>query len=315
MKQKNKKIDIPADVPPTLEEAYRQNYNALTRHTNHLLLFAADQKIEHLNNDFYGPTIPPEANNPEHLFKLASNASIGAFATHLGLIAQFGKQYPNINYIVKLNAKTNCIPTQQRDPISNTLWNVHEIIAFKKNSSLNICGIGFTIYLGSEFEHEMLAQAAHALYTAHSFGLITFLWIYPRGKSITNEHDPALLAGAAGIAASLGSDFVKINFPHDTTQKNNAEDLSIIAQAAGKTKVLCAGGPKITTELFLQNVYTQIQSGTAGSAVGRNLFQRPALEACALSNAMSAIIYEDKNVDQALTIYKKSCTTPKSSCA
>ena len=55
------KLIIPADVPLTAHEAYREHYTALTKDTGRLFLFAADHKLEHLNNDFFGPGIDPAA--------------------------------------------------------------------------------------------------------------------------------------------------------------------------------------------------------------------------------------------------------------
>lgn len=302
-----KPVDMPADVPQKFKEDYRANIKSLTSDTGHLILFTGDQKIEHLNADFYGPGITAEALNPEYLFTLARKTAVGAFATHLGLIAHYGKKYSDLNYIVKLNAKTNCIKQKQRDPESALLWNINDVITFKKEAYLNIRGVGFTLYLGSESEHEMLEQAAQVIFKAHSFGLPTILWVYVRGKSIKNEQDPALIAGAAGVAAALGSDFVKIKPPHATKKMSSAEHLAIASEAAGKTKVICAGGPKISIKQFLQSLYDQIHTGkTAGCATGRNLFQRPLNQAVALSNAMAAIIYENKKVDTAMVLYKKA---------
>ena len=48
-----------------------------------LCFFAGDQKVEHMNDDFYGDGIAPDDANPEHMFEIASRASIGVFATQL----------------------------------------------------------------------------------------------------------------------------------------------------------------------------------------------------------------------------------------
>ena len=34
--------------------------------------------------------------------------------------------------------------------------------------------------------------------------ILVVLWIYPRGKAVKAEKDPALIAGAAGVALCLG---------------------------------------------------------------------------------------------------------------
>ena len=48
------KIDVPADVPAPLKARYEENFQTMTKGTGRLMLFAGDQKVEHLNDDFYG---------------------------------------------------------------------------------------------------------------------------------------------------------------------------------------------------------------------------------------------------------------------
>ncbi|MGB8366780.1 MAG: hypothetical protein WCD44_00320, partial [Candidatus Babeliales bacterium] len=252
------------------------------------------------------PDIHSDALHPEHIFRIAQQGTIGALATHLGLISRYAKQYNEINYIVKLNAKTNIISTEQHDPVSRTLWNIKQVITIKKNYSLNICGIGFTLYLGSEFESLMLEQAAQNIYEAHQHGLITVLWIYPRGKTITNEQDNNLLAGAAGIANSLGADFVKIKPPHGTKILSSAQLLKIIIATAGNTKVICAGGETKEPKIFLEKLYDQIHiSGTAGCATGRNIFQHSLPQAIAMTKAISSIVDNDIDIKTILKDFEE----------
>jgi len=47
-------IVVPADVPADVRKIYIENYYNATRGTGRLMLFAGDQKVEHLNDDFYG---------------------------------------------------------------------------------------------------------------------------------------------------------------------------------------------------------------------------------------------------------------------
>lgn len=112
------KVRVPLDVPASARDTFIGNYRVLTSNIGRVMLMAGDQKVEHLNDDFFGPGISPDDANPEHLFQIASKARIGAFATHLGLIARYGADYPDIPYLVKLNGKTNLVKTDQRDPVS-----------------------------------------------------------------------------------------------------------------------------------------------------------------------------------------------------
>jgi fructose-bisphosphate aldolase/6-deoxy-5-ketofructose 1-phosphate synthase len=44
------------------------------------------------------------------------------------------------------------VPTAQDDPVSLQWFDIEQIMEFKENSGLNILGVGFTVYLGSEYE-------------------------------------------------------------------------------------------------------------------------------------------------------------------
>lgn len=284
---------IPADVPRIYHDEFIANYQAITKGTNRLLLFAADHKIEHLNTDFYGPDIHPDALDPHHLFNIASKAPIGAMTTHLGLIARYAKQFEHINYMVKLNGKTNSLAKTKHDPISLLLSSIDEVVAFKQTSGLPIRGIGITLYIGSEYEGTMLVQAAHAIYHAHQYGLLATVWGYLFNGSHTTHDVERHTAGIAGLANSLGADFVKIK-PIDSAY------MTIVTQAAGNTQVLCAGGNQLDTATLLEQTYQQLKTGnTAGSAIGRNIFQHSLTHAVSICEALALIIYENKSAQEA----------------
>lgn len=297
-------VYVPADVPNGSINEYLNNYDQITLGSGRLMLFAGDQKIEHLNDDFYGEGIHEDDNTPEHLFKIANAAEIGVLAIQMGLAAMYGRDYPDVPYLVKLNSKTHLVKTAQRDPLSPQLVDVEQVVEFKNNSGLDVLGVGYTIYLGSEFEHIMLRDAAQAVYKAHQHGLMSVLWIYPRGQAVKNEKDPDLIAGAAGVAACLGADFVKIN-PPKKEGMNSAEILEQAVMAAGKTKVVCAGGSSTDPMAFLQRLYDQIHiAGASGNATGRNIHQKSLEEAVRMCNAITAITVYDKPVEEAYKIYQ-----------
>src|SRR5690606_25927528 len=127
-------VIVPLDVPKAMRETYIDNYMEITRGTGRLMLFAGDQKVEHLNDDFYGEGIPEDDADPEHLFRIASRSKIGVFATQLGLIARYGMDYRDVPYLVKINSKTNLVKTAQADPFSNLWYDVDQVVEFKENS-------------------------------------------------------------------------------------------------------------------------------------------------------------------------------------
>lgn len=294
-----KDILTPLDVPKKAKEAYIKNYLLLTQNSGNLFLLAGDQKMEHLNDDFSGPGISEDDADPEHLFRVAKEGGVGALATQFGLIARYGESYRDVPYIVKLNSKTNLVPLSEKDPESAELASVKDVVALQKNSGLKILGIGFTIYLGSEYEERMLEEAAEAVRDAHENGLIAILWAYPRGKAITKKNDAHLVAGAAGVAASLGADFAKVDAPDDVAM------LAEAIKAAGKTKVVCAGGESRDPKEFLTRLAFELQAGAWGAAVGRNIHQKSLAEAVKMCHAIRSLVIERKELDTALQFLAK----------
>ena len=298
--QNQEKIQVPLTVSQNMKETYLQNYSKATMDSGKLFLFAGDQKIEHLNKDFYGEGIPQECATPKHLFEIASQAKIGAFATQLGLIANYGDDYKNVNYIVKLNSKTDIVSTKQAEPLSSLLHTADDVVSFQQNSDLSIVGVGYTVYLGSEYEAEMLSDAADVVLGAHQNGLLAILWMYPKGRAIKNERDADLIAGAAGVGACLGADFVKVNPPDAKNRLQSAQFLKQATFAAGKTKIICSGGAKEDENNFLERLYHQITTGgVQGCAVGRNIHQKKLDDAIKFCNAVATIVIDGLDVDKA----------------
>lgn len=303
-------VRVPADVPAEARDTYIDNYLAATRGTGRLMLFACDQKIEHLNDDFYGEGIDPADAEPEHLFRIGSQGVIGVLAGQRGLIAHYAPDYPDINYLVKMNSKTHLVKSSakdpskhQDDPYSPQLYDIQTALDLRDNG-VNVVGVGHTIYIGSEYEAMMMQEAGQLIADAHSMGLIVVLWIYPRGKAVPDEKDAHLIAGAAGVAVCLGADFVKVNPPKGDETASSAEKLKEASLAAGRTGLVCAGGSTVDAKTFLTQLWEQIHIGGArGNATGRNIHQRSLDEAVRLTKAISAITLGDWSVDDALAVF------------
>lgn len=303
------KYHVPADVPDELIETFIDNMDAATCGTGKMNLFACDQKIEHLNDDFYdgGNTIPLTSNDPEHLFtigqKCHEQGTIGVLAGQLGLISHYARDYPEIPYLVKLNSKSHLVKTKQRDPISQALWDMDDVMSLVHNG-INVVGIGYTIYIGSEYEHEMLSEAAQFIRQAHELGMISVVWMYPRGNAVADEKDPQLISGAAGVAACIGADFAKVNYPAEFEGMTRPESLAIASQAAGRTGIICSGGGSLPPKEFLQRLWDQMNTGNCrGAATGRNIHQKGTQDAMKMTAACHAIICESASVDEAFKIY------------
>ena len=301
-------VMVPADVPDELIDTYVENYLNATAGTGSMNLFACDQKIEHLNDDFYGEGIPLSSNDPAHLFEIGdlsfAEGTLGVLAGQLGLIAQYARDAPDLPYLVKLNSKTNLVKTAQRDPVSMAMWDMDDVMSLVHNG-INVVGIGYTVYLGSEHEHEMLTEAATFIRQAHELGMLAVVWMYPRGQAVADEKDPQLIAGAAGVAACIGADFAKVNYPRPFEGMTAPESLGIAVEAAGRTGIICSGGGSMPPMEFLQRLHDQIHvSGCRGAATGRNIHQKGTEEAVRMAAACHAIICEGASVDEALALYQ-----------
>ena len=298
--------NVPADVPDEMVDSWISNMNAATCGTGKMNLFACDQKIEHLNDDFYdGPdgNIPPTSNSPSHLFKIGASAHaqgiLGVLAGQFGLISKYARDYPDIPYLVKLNSKSNLVKTSQRDPVSMAMWDVDDVFSLI-NNGINVVGIGYTIYLGSEYEHDMLTEASSLIREAHENGLIAVTWIYPRGSAVNDEKDPQLISGAAGVALCIGADFTKVNYPRAYGEMTQPESLHIAVESAGRTGIICSGGGSLPVLEFLQRLWEQVNvSGVRGAATGRNIHQKSTDEGVKMCAAIHQILCKGSTADEA----------------
>ncbi|HAM88561.1 MAG: Fructose-bisphosphate aldolase [Candidatus Falkowbacteria bacterium GW2011_GWC2_38_22] len=298
-------MNIPLSVPKNKESEYKKNFNTTTRGTGRMMMFAGDQKVEHLNDDFFGKDIPSEVADPEHYFKIAEKADIGVFATQLGLLSRYGRDYKNIPYLIKTNSKTNLLSTEYKDPFSNNWIKVSDVVKFKKQTGLNIVGVGYTLYIGSWYESAMFEQVSRMIFEAHQEGLLTVVWVYMRGRAIKDGEDLHLNAGGAGVALCLGADFIKIICPKDKDGKQKTEEFKEVVNAAGRSGIICVGGSKQSVPAFLQDLHDQIHiAGSRGCAVGRNIYQRPLDEAINMANAISAITLYGYSVEDALAVFE-----------
>lgn len=294
-------ISVPLDVPSDQRKAFQERYDRMTGGKGRLMLFAGDQKMEHLNDDFHGEGIDPGDGDPEHLFRIASKGKIGAFATQFGLIARYAADHRDVPYVVKLNSKTHLVKPLQAEPLSRQWLAVDEVGALRDENDLDIVGVGYTVYLGSEHEAVMLTEAAQIVHRAHRLGMTAILWMYPRGRAVPNEKDPHIVAGAAGAGACLGADFVKLNCPGGSDMMARFDEA---VRAAGRTRVLCSGGSRQDEKAFLERLHRQMEAGAGGSATGRNIHQKPLEQAARFCDAIYAVTVDGASVSEAMRLFR-----------
>ncbi len=217
------------------------------------MLLAYDQGLEH------GPSTDFDDRNidPSFVMDVAAKGGFTGVVFQKGVAERFysGK----VPLIVKVNGKTS-LP--KGEPVSRQVCSVEHAV------SMGAKGVGYTIYLGSGLEAEMLSEFGRVQEAAHERGLAAIAWVYPRGAAVQNDVSKEIVSYAARAGLELGADAVKVKYTGDS------ESFSWAVKAAAGVKVFMSGGPKAPTdEAFLEQVQGVMRAGGAGVAVGRNVWQ------------------------------------------
>ncbi|MBX8633298.1 MAG: aldolase [Candidatus Thermoplasmatota archaeon] len=238
----------------------------------HSLILAYDQGLEH------GPTDFNEKNvDPAYVIDIANRGGFDAFVCQKG-IAENYHELIDVPLLLKVNGKT---AVYGGDPVARQNCSVDYA------GKLGASAIGYTIYIGSRFEGEMMAEFGRIEEEAHSIGLAAVLWIYPRGEYVKNDTSPELVAYSARTALELGADAAKIKYTGDR------KTFSWAVKSAGKIPVYMAGGKKTKDEAdFLQQAADCVAAGAAGLAVGRNVWQSD--DPLGLSGKLNSLVIEGK---------------------
>ena len=216
------------------------------------LYLAYDQGLEHGPEDFNDKNV-----NPEYVINIANKGKYNAFICQKGIAEKY-KDKIKIPLIIKLNGKTNLV---KGEPISRQLCGVKEAI------KLGAVAVGYTLYIGSLHESQMMQEFEKIQKKAHANGLPVIMWAYPRGKSVKGKSKGKLMAYSCRVGLELGADIVKVAY------NGKLNDLKWAVKSAGKTKVVVAGGIKKGEKELLSKTKEIMSAGCVGLAIGRNIWQ------------------------------------------
>lgn len=249
---------------------------------NHALFLAYDQGLEHGPTDFNDESV-----DPENVIKIAASGLFTGFICQKGIAEKYELNTP---LILKLNGKTSLA---NDEPMAEQICSVDEAM------KLGAAAVGYTIYLGSEFEEKMMKEFSEIEKEAHAKNLPVIVWMYPRGTSVKNPDSVETIAYAARVGLEIGADVVKIRIPNcrgDVSSPLGAgtaplqESLKWVVKSAGRCKVVFAGGTKMSEEEFLETAKLIKASGAFGMAVGRNIWQSE--NPIDLSQKLSEIVFK-----------------------
>lgn len=220
------------------------------------LILAYDHGFE------YGPTVfNDNSSDPNWILEIAESGHFTGFVCHKGIAAKYYDPKVNkVPLILKLNGNTAY--HKKEEPISLQNCSVDEAIR------LGAQAVGYTIYVGSEYEQEMIKEFAEIEDEAHVKGLIVMAWMYPMGSHIKSATERDILAYAGRLGMELNADVVNLRY---TGERQSFE---WVIKNAGKTKVFVVGGPRTDTVYqVLDSAHEMMEAGASGIIIGRNIWQ------------------------------------------
>ncbi|MFX0022716.1 MAG: 2-amino-3,7-dideoxy-D-threo-hept-6-ulosonate synthase [Candidatus Hermodarchaeota archaeon] len=228
----------------------------------------------------------------EDLALIVDKVSLGganAVLMHSGMVEAGHRQYgKDIGLIIHLSGATNLSP----DPNRKVL-----VCSVERALKMGADAVSIHINIGADDEPEMLQDAHKIVEASREWGVPLIAMMYPRGKKITDENDPAVVNIAIRAGAELGADIVKTNYTGDI------DSFKMIIKGVKHVPIIIAGGPKMDTiHDLLQMAHDSIEAGGSGVAFGRNIFQSE--DPTKLVQSISRIVHENYSVEEVLKEFK-----------
>ncbi len=240
-----------------------------------------------------------------HCFYLAMDHGYFLGATHS--LENVGKTFePLAPYcdavFVPRGSLRNTIPPTTNVPIilrvsggqsiaSDDLTNEEWTVSIDEILRLNVSAVGYSVYLGSQHEHQTLMGLNKLVNACAPYG-IPVMAVTAVGRELAQKKETRFLTMACRVCAEAGADVVKTYY---------CENFEEIVEGC-PVPVVIAGGPKTDSQLeVLEFVHDGMQRGSAGVNLGRNIWQ----DACptGMARALQAVIHEEATPKDAYDIY------------
>ncbi|CAO5680074.1 MAG: Fructose-bisphosphate aldolase class 1 [Holosporales bacterium] len=275
------------------------NHGAL-KNSGKMMILAVDQGFEHGPDKMFG--MNQKAYDPHYIYHLAANNGLSGLAAPLGLLQAGALSYlGQVPLILKINSNNILMKRDPSAPDQAITATVQDAV------DLGCCGIGFTIYPGSDQFLEQLEELRTLSAQAKRHGLVVIVWAYVRGHMPKEEEQALdLITYGAHMACLMGAHIVKVKIPKeqiympDAAKQIAAQKMPIQSVADRVAHVVrgCFSGRRIV--IFSGNDFKQaddliheaqgiVDGGGFGSIIGRNFFQRPEEEAKDLIQHMQNI--------------------------
>ncbi len=275
--------------------------------TGYVSILPVDQGIEHSAGASFAPS--PIYFDPKNILELALEGGCNAVASTFGALGVVSRKYAHkIPMILKIN---------HNEFISYP--NSYDQIMFSRIEdafNMGACGVGATIYFGSEESKRQIQEVSLAFSKAHDLGMFTVLWCYLRNSAFKKDKDYHVAADLTGQANHLGvtieADIIKQKLPennggftalnfgkshvgmYDKLSSDHPIDLTryqVLNCFAGRCGLINSGGASGKNDMQ-DAVYTAVinkRAGGMGLISGRKAFQKPMKDGVELLNAIQDV--------------------------
>ena len=172
------------------------------------------------------------------------------------------------------------------------------VTSIEEAIKLNASCLALSIFVGSKYEHQTLANLAKLVDEGEKYG-IPVLAVTAVGKEMVR--DARYLGLACRVAAELGAHVVKTYFCDNFEQVVEGCPVPLII----------AGGKKLPEADALKLAHDAVHHGASGVDMGRNIWQSD--WPVAMIKAVRAIVHKDADVKDGYGIFLKEKEKDKSS--
>jgi putative autoinducer-2 (AI-2) aldolase len=177
--------------------------------------------------------------------------------------------------------------------LEDDLSNETIITSVEECIRLNAAGMALSIFVGSEHQHQTIANLAKLVDAGERYG-IPVVAVTAVGKEMVR--DARYLCLATRIAAEMGAHIVK-TYLCDGFER---------VVAGCPVPIVVAGGKKLPEREALQLTFDSVSAGAAGVDMGRNIFQSDS--PVGMIRAVRAIVHANASVDDAYAVYEDEKT-------
>ncbi|WP_129114827.1 2-amino-3,7-dideoxy-D-threo-hept-6-ulosonate synthase [Halegenticoccus tardaugens] len=221
--------------------------------------------------------------NIEETIDAVTRGGADAVLTQKGIAPRVHPYKNDKGYIVHLNASTVIGPDSNDKRVTGTVEDAIRAGADAVSLHLNV---------GSTHEPEQIEDLARVTSDARRFGIPVLAMTYARGPGV-DEHDAESLGHAVRLGEELGADVIK------TAYSGDADSFRHVVEST-RLPVVIAGGSRGTDRRTIEMVRGAMDADAAGASMGRSIFQHEHPEA--IARAVSAVIHDDRETDEALEI-------------